>query len=93
MDIKAMIDDCLANYDNFNLMIDDCIKQINHTDGIMHAEYIVHIKYRYTGDRWEEHNELMLLNSEFEYEWYNDWFGGQDELMLLGIAAIDNLEI
>lgn len=85
--------DRLAAYEEFNKMIDQCIDQINKTDGIMHGEYIIHIKYRYTGDRWEETNELRLIDKDFNYQWYNDWYEGHDELVLLGVAAVDNLEI
>ena len=63
------------------------------------ADYIIHLRYRYRGERkWSEDNELLLFRSfdhdeDERYEWQNDWWEGQEEIELLGFIRIENVEV
>lgn len=53
--------------------------------------YIVYIKYKY---EWEDDYTLSYEVMSYDLEhvtWFNDWWEGQDNIIVVGIINIDDL--
>ena len=63
-------------------------------DDMPYDDYIVRIKLKYA---WEEDyhyiNTLYLLDDEFQYCWNDDWNEGQECVEVLGIIAVDTVNV
>lgn len=62
---------------------------------IIHQDYIVKLKYRYSfEERYTIENQILEYDgSENEYIWLDDWNEGQDDVEVLGYIAVQDVQI
>lgn len=74
--------------------INEFLKYINSKDHL--EDLLVRLRYKYS---WEDHytysNEVLVLDFEQtdNYIWLNDWDEGQEDVIVLGYIAIDEIKI
>lgn len=57
-------------------------------------KYVVHLKYKHDKDsEWEESNEILEVDENFNYVWQDDWWEGQKYVRVLGFDAVGDLNV
>ena len=55
---------------------------------------IVYMRYKYSFEtEWTYDNEILDVNSDLEYEWFNDWNEGQQCVEILGCIDLDDVKV
>lgn len=58
------------------------------------SEFIVKLLYCYTGEKvWTESNEVLWFDSKDNMVWLNDWWEGQQNILLLGYMPVEDIEL
>lgn len=55
-------------------------------------DYVVRIRLKYDCEtEWTYINELLLVDDDCKYMWFNDWHEGQQQVEILGYIPVDEI--
>lgn len=58
------------------------------------TEFIAKLAYCYPGEkRYIEENQIMWFDSDGRMVWLDDWWEGQQNIMILGYVPLDDIEL
>ena len=58
------------------------------------SEFIIKIAYRYIGEKgYIEENQIVWFDSEDHMLWLDDWWEGQQDIMVLGYVPVEDIEL
>ena len=58
------------------------------------SEFIVKIMYRYTGEKiYIEENQIVWFDSKNHMVWLDDWWEGQQDIIILGYVPVEDIEV
>ena len=58
------------------------------------SEFIVKIMYRYTGENvYMEENQIVWFDSENHMVWLDDWWEGQQDILIVGYIPVEDIEV
>ena len=57
-------------------------------------DWIVRIRIKTDSDtEYHYSNELLLLATSGSYEWYDDWYEGEKDIMVVGYKAVSEVKV
>ena len=58
------------------------------------SEFIVKIMYRYSGEKvYIEENQIVWFNGDYMMVWLDDWYEGQQDIVILGYVPVEDIEL